>query len=69
MLDLVRHYIALKPSNVLAKYLPALVSVNNSASHTGLGTPFVNDWATAAADPVFQQAQNDERDRVYFDRR
>ncbi|MFE5583529.1 chitosanase [Kitasatospora sp. NPDC056531] len=66
MLDLVKHYTDLKPGNVLAKYLPALRKVNGSASHAGLGTPFVKDWATAAKDPAFQQAQNDERDRVYF---
>ncbi|MER5639804.1 chitosanase [Kitasatospora sp. NPDC002227] len=67
MLDLVQHYTDLKPGNVLAKYLPALKKVNGSASHSGLGTPFTKDWATAAKDTVFQQAQNDERDRVYFD--
>jgi chitosanase len=67
MLDLVKHYNALKPGNILAKYLPALQSVNGSASHNGLGTAFTNDWGTAANDPVFQQAQDDERDRVYFD--
>ncbi|WP_035851392.1 chitosanase [Kitasatospora azatica] len=66
MLDLVKHYTALKSGNVLAKYLPALEKVNGSASHSGLGTAFVNDWKKAATDPVFQQAQNDERDRVYF---
>ncbi|MFF2148884.1 chitosanase [Kitasatospora sp. NPDC058190] len=66
MLDLVKHYTDLRPGNVLAKYLPALKKVNGSASHAGLGTPFVKDWAAAAKDPVFQQAQNDERDRVYF---
>ncbi|MFB7665378.1 chitosanase [Kitasatospora sp. NPDC056138] len=66
MLDLVQHYTDLKPGNVLAKYLPALKKVNGSDSHSGLGTPFTKDWATAAKDTVFQQAQNDERDRVYF---
>ncbi len=66
MLDLVTHYTALKPGNVLAKYLPALRKVNGSASHAGLGTAFTNDWKTAAGDTVFQRAQNDERDRVYF---
>ncbi|MDH6575819.1 chitosanase [Kitasatospora sp. MAP5-34] len=66
MLDLVQHYTDLKPGNILAKYLPALQKVNGSASHAGLGTPFVKDWATAAKDTVFQAAQNDERDRVYF---
>ncbi|MFJ5231516.1 chitosanase [Kitasatospora sp. NPDC088391] len=67
MLDLVEHYTDLKPGNVLAKYLPALKKVNGTESHSGLGTAFVNDWKTAAKDTVFQQAQNDERDRVYFD--
>ncbi|MGW4892388.1 chitosanase [Kitasatospora sp. NPDC004240] len=66
MLDLVEHYTALKPGNVLAKYLPALRKVNGTDSHAGLGSAFERDWATAAKDTVFQQAQNDERDRVYF---
>ncbi|WP_030268642.1 chitosanase [Streptomyces sp. NRRL B-24484] len=66
MLDLVEHYTDLKPGNVLAKYLPALRKVNGTDSHSGLGTAFTKDWATAAKDGVFQQAQNDERDRVYF---
>ncbi|MFJ2777147.1 chitosanase [Kitasatospora sp. NPDC087315] len=66
MLDLVQHYTDLKSGNVLAKYLPALRKVNGSDSHSGLGATFEKDWATAAKDSVFQQAQNDERDRVYF---
>lgn len=66
MLDLVQAYTNAKPGNVLAKYLPALKKVNGTASHTGLGTAFVNDWKTAANDSVFQTAQNNERDRVYF---
>ncbi|MET9615719.1 chitosanase [Kitasatospora indigofera] len=66
MLDLVQHYTDLKPGNVLAKYLPALKKVNGTESHSGLGTAFEKDWATAAKDTVFQTAQNDERDRVYF---
>ncbi|MFF8774748.1 chitosanase [Kitasatospora sp. NPDC015120] len=66
MLDLVEHYTDLKPGNVLAKYLPALRKVNGTDSHSGLGSAFERDWATAAKDTVFQQAQNEERDRVYF---
>ncbi|HJD84316.1 chitosanase [Kitasatospora aureofaciens] len=66
MLELVQHYTDLNPGNVLAKYLPALKKVNGSDSHAGLGTAFTKDWAAAAKDPAFQQAQNDERDRVYF---
>ena len=66
MLDLVNLYAQRKPGNVLAKYLPALKKVDGGDSHTGLDPTFTADWRTAAADPVFQQAQNDERDRVYF---
>lgn len=66
MLDLVQLYTQRKPGNVLAKYLPALRKVNGSDSHKGLDPNFTKDWATAAKDSAFQQAQNDERDRVYF---
>jgi chitosanase len=66
MLELVEAYTATKPSNVLAKYLPALRSVNGTDSHAGLDPNFTRDWKTAAADPVFQAAQESERDRVYF---
>ncbi|MGP3991758.1 chitosanase [Streptomyces sp. 3N207] len=67
MLDLVELYTDRKPDNVLAPYLPALRKVNGSDSHEGLDPHFTDDWRTAARDQVFQRAQNDERDRVYFD--
>lgn len=66
MLDLVQLYTDRKPGNVLAKYLPALRRVNGTDSHDGLDPNFPKDWRKAAQDTVFQQAQNDERDRVYF---
>jgi hypothetical protein len=68
MAQLVSAYNKLKPTNVLAKYLPTLTSLGNaeSASHSGLDPNFTKDWKTAAADTLFQQAQNNERDRVYF---
>ncbi|MEU7867351.1 chitosanase [Dactylosporangium sp. NPDC049140] len=66
MLELVELYTQRVPGNVLAKYLPALRNVDGSDSHAGLDPNFTKDWKTAAADPAFQQAQNDERDRVYF---
>jgi len=66
MLELVQAYTNTKPSNVLAKYLPALRNVNGTDSHSGLDPNFTKDWKTAAADPVFQAAQEAERDRVYF---
>lgn len=67
MLDLVELYTRREPGNVLAKYLPALRKVNGTDSHSGLDPNFKKDWASAASDSAFKQAQNDERDRVYFD--
>lgn len=66
MLEVVQRYTALEPGNVLAKYLNALRADNGSATHNGLDPNFRRDWATAAADPKFQQAQDDERDAEYF---
>jgi chitosanase len=67
MLELVREYTRRRPVNVLAKYLPALRTVDGSASHAGLDPGFPAAWKLAAADPIFQRAQQDERDRMYFD--
>ncbi|MFD7438933.1 chitosanase [Streptomyces sp. NPDC059861] len=67
MLDLVELYTSRKPGNVLASYLPALRRVDGTDSHTGLDPNYPRDWRRAAQDTAFQQAQNDERDRVYFD--
>jgi chitosanase len=66
MLELVQLYTDREPGNPLAKYLPALRSVDGTDSHTGLGSAFTKAWVAAAADPVFTKAQDDERDRVYF---
>ncbi|WP_037911582.1 chitosanase [Actinacidiphila yeochonensis] len=66
MLELVQHYTDMEAGNPLAKYLPALEKVNGTDSHSGLGSAFVSAWKTAAKDTVFQQAQDDERDDVYF---
>jgi chitosanase len=66
MLQLVTAYTKTEPDNPLANYLPALRAVNGSASHRGLGAPYVAAWKTAARDPVFQAAQDRERDDVYF---
>ncbi|MFD9486150.1 chitosanase [Streptomyces sp. NPDC059991] len=66
MLDLVELYSAREPGNVLQKYLPALRKVNGSDSHAGLDPNFTKDWKTASSETAFKNAQNDERDRVYF---
>lgn len=67
MLEVVRAYTAARPKNPLARFVPALVKVNGTDSHAGLGAPFVAAWHEAAKDTAFQHAQNAERDRVYFD--
>ncbi|MCM1938130.1 chitosanase [Streptomyces sp. G3] len=68
MLDLVELYAERSPGNVLAPYLPALRRVDGSDSHEGLDPGFPDDWRRAAdADAEFRRAQDDERDRVYFD--
>jgi chitosanase len=66
MLQLVTLYTGRVPGNVLARYLLALKNVDGSDSHAGLDPNYPTDWATAAKDPAFRQAQNDERDRAYF---
>ncbi len=67
MLALVKHYTSTSPGNVLAKYLPALEKVDGTPSHEGLDPDFVTAWKDAATDPKFQQAQDHERDRLYFE--
>jgi chitosanase len=66
MLALVRSYVAAEPDDPLAPFLPALRRVDGTASHRGLGRPFVAAWRRAAGDPVFQRLQRRERDRLYF---
>ena len=66
MLEVVQAYTDAKPGNVLAKYLPALRKVNGTDSHAGLDPNFPADWRKAATDTAFQQAQDGERDSVYF---
>jgi chitosanase len=67
MLELVELYTERRPGNVLAGYLPALREVDGTDSHEGLDPGFPAAWRQAAQDTAFQQAQNDERDWVYFD--
>ena len=66
MFELVEYYTKVKPGNVLAKYLPALRKVDGSSSHAGLDPNYTKDWKTAAKDQAFKDAQEHERDRVYF---
>ncbi|MGK5638770.1 chitosanase [Streptomyces sp. URMC 126] len=67
MLKLVEEYTERKPGNPLARFLPALRKANGSDTHAGLGKPFEEAWHKAARDKAFQDAQEDLRDRMYFD--
>ncbi|KNB53280.1 chitosanase [Streptomyces caatingaensis] len=67
MLELVENYTRARPGNPLAAFLPALRRAKGSDSHAGLGKPFEEAWREAARDTAFQQAQEDLRDRMYFD--
>lgn len=67
MLELVQAYAARAPGNPLEEFLPALQAVNGTASHDGLGDSFVAAWKAAAQSSEFQDVQDSERDRVYFD--
>lgn len=67
LLQLVQYYTQIQPNNVLAKYIPALQKIGSfDATHAGLDPNFTKDWKTAAKDVKFQEAQDHERDRVYF---
>ncbi|GGX52429.1 chitosanase [Streptomyces fructofermentans] len=66
MLDLVELYTRRRPGNALSGYLPALRRVDGTDSHEGLDPGYPDAWRRAAQDGAFRQAQDDERDRVYF---
>jgi chitosanase len=67
LLKVVQYYNTTVPGNILAKYIPALQKIGSwNATHTGLDPNFTKDWKKAATDVKFQQAQDHERDRVYF---
>ncbi|GAB6899833.1 chitosanase [Kineosporia succinea] len=66
MLELVENYTDEHPGNGLAAYLPALRAVDGSDSTAGLGSAYVKAWKAEAKVTAFQEAQNSERDRVYF---
>ncbi|MDX3491087.1 chitosanase [Streptomyces turgidiscabies] len=67
LLALVELYTERDPDNVLATWLPALRAVDGTDSHDGLDPGFPAAWRKAAKTSAFREAQDDERDRVYFD--
>ncbi|MFF4797553.1 chitosanase [Streptomyces sp. NPDC001351] len=67
LLALVERYTEDHPDNGLADYLPALREVDGTDSHEGLDPGFTAAWKAEAELPAFRKAQDEERDRVYFD--
>ncbi|MEV5736839.1 chitosanase [Streptomyces sp. NPDC052292] len=67
LLTLVERYTRAHPGNGLAPYLPALRKVDGTGSHQGLDPGFTAAWKAEAKLPAFRAAQEEERDRVYFD--
>ncbi|WP_320776270.1 chitosanase [Streptomyces sp. CRN 30] len=67
LLTLVERYTEDHPDNGLARYLPALRKVDGTDSHEGLDPGFADAWRAEAEVPAFRAAQEEERDRVYFD--
>lgn len=73
MLTLVQYAQQIQSGNLLAKWISPLQQVmavpyadRPAKSNAVLGAAFIADWKTAAATTWFQQAQRDERDRVYW---
>ncbi|MGW8061182.1 chitosanase [Streptomyces ziwulingensis] len=67
LLALVERYTEAHPGNGLAAYLPALREVDGTDSHEGLDPGFTAAWRAEAELPAFREAQETERDRVYFE--
>lgn len=55
------------PGNPLAPYLPALREVDGTGSHEGLDPGFTAAWKKAAGDPAFREAQEEVRDKQFFE--
>jgi chitosanase len=67
----VQYYTTVAPSNVLAKYTSALQMTADAGtgSHAKIDAVgnFCSDWHTAAADPLFEDAQQHDFDVTAFD--
>ncbi|MFF4860750.1 chitosanase [Streptomyces sp. NPDC001231] len=66
LLILVERYTRAHPDNGLARFLPALREVDGTDSHEGLDPDFTAAWKAESERPAFRKAQEDERDRAYF---
>ncbi len=67
MLEVIQFYATMNPSTPLKALIPTLQNLNNkdSGSTAGLSS-LPSEWATAAEDPLFRQAQDQISDELYF---
>lgn len=68
LFQVVALYVQKKPGNLLEKYLPELKTLAESDETGSIKDlkGFVNDWKSAAKDPVLRQAQDQCVDRIYM---
>lgn len=67
MLAFVEAFTKDHPDNPLAPFLPALRKVDGTGSHEGLDPGFTAAWKKAGEDPAFREAQDEVRDKQYFE--
>ncbi|WNI26796.1 chitosanase [Streptomyces sp. ITFR-16] len=67
MLTFVEAFTKDHPDSPLAPFVPALRSVDGTGSHEGLDPGFTAAWRKAAEDPAFRRAQEQVRDKQYFE--
>ncbi|MYY07097.1 chitosanase [Streptomyces sp. ATexAB-D23] len=67
MLAFVEAFTEDHPDNPLAPFLPALRKVDGTGSHEGLDPGLTAAWKKAAEDPAFREAQDEVRDKQYFE--
>lgn len=67
MLTFVESFTKDHPDSPLTPFVPALREVDGSASHEGLDPGFTAAWKKSAEDPAFRAAQDQVRQKQYFE--
>lgn len=67
MLTFVEAFTRDHPDSPLTPFVPALRKVDGTGSHEGLDPGFTAAWKKAAEDPAFRRAQEQIRDKQYFE--
>jgi chitosanase len=65
LLEVVEVYSDMRPNNILRRFLPILKELQWTGSTKGLGD-LPAEWKKAASDPLFQQAQDQVSNKLYY---